>query len=143
MPGRISEEKKKKEPELEKKVKKTERGLKKEENVDDKKLLKEAEVREKEKKVEEKIEKTEAKKAEKTAKKEVKKVEEILKTKCRIKPKHGKKYRELIKKIEKDKEYPASEAIDLAIETNPAKFDATVEAHIKISKKEKLSLIHI
>ncbi|MBR5389331.1 50S ribosomal protein L1 [Candidatus Saccharibacteria bacterium] len=44
----------------------------------------------------------------------------------------GKNYRKVAEKIEKGKIYPLAEAIKLAIETNPAKFDATVEAHVRL-----------
>lgn len=44
----------------------------------------------------------------------------------------GKNYRKLAEQIEKDKEYSLSEALDLAVKTNPAKFDATVELHINL-----------
>lgn len=44
----------------------------------------------------------------------------------------GKKYQELHKLIEKSKEYSISEAIDLATKTNPSKFDASVELHIRL-----------
>ena len=44
----------------------------------------------------------------------------------------GKNYRKLAEKIEKDKTYSLSEALALAVETNPAKFDASVELHIRL-----------
>lgn len=44
----------------------------------------------------------------------------------------GKKYRELAKIIKKDEEYSLKDALDLAVKTNPAKFDATVELHINL-----------
>ena len=44
----------------------------------------------------------------------------------------GKKYQELHKLIEKDKLYSLEEALELAIKTNPAKFAATVEAHVRL-----------
>jgi large subunit ribosomal protein L1 len=44
----------------------------------------------------------------------------------------GKKYQENAKKVEKGKIYKLEEAIKLAIETNPTKFDATVEAHVRL-----------
>ena len=100
-------------------------------------LVKQAEEREKERKEAEDLEHQEAKKAEKEAKKAEKEERAAVKVTYRIKPLHGKKYRILAEKIEKDKEYPLSEAIALAIETNPAKFDATVEMHVKVSVKEK------
>lgn len=42
----------------------------------------------------------------------------------------GKKYRELAKKVDADKLYSLQEAVALASETNPAKFDASVEVHV-------------
>ena len=44
----------------------------------------------------------------------------------------GKKYQESAKMIEKGKIYTLNEAIDLAIKTNPAKFDASVEVHARL-----------
>ena len=44
----------------------------------------------------------------------------------------GKNYRKVAEKIEKGKVYPLAEAIKLAVDTNPVKFDATVEAHVRL-----------
>jgi ribosomal protein L1 len=44
----------------------------------------------------------------------------------------SKAYRKLNEQIEKDKIYNLSSALDLATKTNPVKFDATVEMHIKL-----------
>lgn len=44
----------------------------------------------------------------------------------------GKSYRKLAEKIEKGKVYPLAEALALAVETNPAKFDASVEIHVRL-----------
>lgn len=44
----------------------------------------------------------------------------------------GKKYQESAKKIEKGKIYSLEDALKLAVETNPVKFDATVEAHVRL-----------
>jgi large subunit ribosomal protein L1 len=44
----------------------------------------------------------------------------------------SKKYRELNKLIEKDKQYSLKEGLDLATKTSPVKFDATVELHIRL-----------
>lgn len=44
----------------------------------------------------------------------------------------GKNYRKLSEQIEAGKEYSLAQALDLAVKTNPAKFDATVELHINL-----------
>ncbi len=44
----------------------------------------------------------------------------------------GKKYQDSIKLVEKSKLYDTTEAMDLVIKTSKAKFDETVEAHIKL-----------
>ena len=44
----------------------------------------------------------------------------------------GKKYQEAFKLVEKGKAYSLKEAIELAIKTNPAKFDASVEVHARL-----------
>ena len=44
----------------------------------------------------------------------------------------GKKYQEAYKLIEKGKVYTLKDAIELAIKTSPVKFDATVEAHVRL-----------
>jgi large subunit ribosomal protein L1 len=45
--------------------------------------------------------------------------------------KHGKKYRQALEAYDRDKTYPPEEAIALAKKTHPAKFDETVELHIR------------
>jgi large subunit ribosomal protein L1 len=44
----------------------------------------------------------------------------------------GKKYQEAAKKIEKDTIYPLADALKLASKTSPAKFDASVEVHVRL-----------
>jgi len=44
----------------------------------------------------------------------------------------GKKYQDSVKLVEKSKLYDTTEAMDLVIKTSKAKFDETVEAHIKL-----------
>ena len=44
----------------------------------------------------------------------------------------GKKYQDVAKKIEKEKIYPLAEAVKLAVETSPVKFDATLEMHFRL-----------
>ena len=46
--------------------------------------------------------------------------------------KHGKKYVEAVKLIDKTKAYDAKEAIDVVLKTGTAKFDETVELHVKL-----------
>ena len=51
--------------------------------------------------------------------------------------KHGKKYTESTKLIEKAKQYDASEAIDKVLETAKAKFDETIELHVRLGVDPK------
>lgn len=44
----------------------------------------------------------------------------------------GKKYRESEKLIDKTKQYEPTEALDLAVKASKAKFDETVEVHVKL-----------
>lgn len=44
----------------------------------------------------------------------------------------GKNYRKVVEKIEKGKIYPLAEAIALATQTSPSKFDASVEVHVRL-----------
>lgn len=44
----------------------------------------------------------------------------------------GKKYQEAYKLIEKGKSYTLKDAIELATKTSPVKFDATLEAHVRL-----------
>lgn len=46
--------------------------------------------------------------------------------------KHGKKYNESAKLIEKGKLYNVEEAVDVAVKTGTAKFDETVEIHVRL-----------
>jgi large subunit ribosomal protein L1 len=46
--------------------------------------------------------------------------------------KHGKKYREALEKIDRNQQYSPVEALELAKETAYAKFDGTVELHIRL-----------
>ncbi|MGE5138879.1 MAG: 50S ribosomal protein L1 [Rudaea sp.] len=44
---------------------------------------------------------------------------------------HGKKYQDAVNKVEHDKEYEPTQALELIKQTSFAKFDQTVEAHFK------------
>lgn len=44
----------------------------------------------------------------------------------------GKNYRKVAEQVEKDKAYSLAEALELATKTNPAKFDASVEVHVRL-----------
>lgn len=46
--------------------------------------------------------------------------------------KHGKKYLEAAAKVDRDKNYSPAEAVKLAKQTSYAKFDSTVEVHIRL-----------
>lgn len=46
--------------------------------------------------------------------------------------KHGKKYNDSVKLIETGKFYDTNEAMDLAVKTKIAKFDETVEVHVRL-----------
>ncbi|NIO11341.1 MAG: 50S ribosomal protein L1 [Deltaproteobacteria bacterium] len=47
-------------------------------------------------------------------------------------PKHGKKYREAIAKIDRNRLYPPEEALRLAKETSFTRFDGTIEVHVRL-----------
>lgn len=44
----------------------------------------------------------------------------------------GKQYRKVAEQIQKEKVYTLKEALELATKTNPVKFDATVEVHVRL-----------
>src|SRR5574344_523615 len=46
--------------------------------------------------------------------------------------KHGKNYVESSKLVDKAKQYDAAEALDLCVKTAKAKFDETVEIHVRL-----------
>lgn len=76
---------------------------------------------------------------ERQARKEERKAEESVVKPKGAKPvtrpkleRRGKKYQEAYKLVEKGKVYSLKEAIELAIKTNPTKFDASVEIHARL-----------
>jgi large subunit ribosomal protein L1 len=50
---------------------------------------------------------------------------------------HGKRYRALAEKIERGREYPPDEGVKLVKETSQAKFDSTVELHLRMGVDPK------
>lgn len=108
------------------KAEKDESEVAEEEIIDERKILKEAEEREKEIK-------QEIKEAREEAKEETRK--ETREKSVRKAPKHGKKYREVATKIDREKSYEIEEAIALVRQTTTSKFDASIELHIRIDKK--------
>lgn len=50
---------------------------------------------------------------------------------------HSKRYQELLKKVEKNKSYPITEAIKLVRETAKTKFDSSVEVHFRLGINAK------
>jgi large subunit ribosomal protein L1 len=44
----------------------------------------------------------------------------------------GKNYRKVAELVEKSKLYPLTEALEIAVQTNPSKFDASMELHIRL-----------
>jgi len=51
--------------------------------------------------------------------------------------KKGKRYLEAVKLIEKNKAYEVQEAMDLVLKTGTAKFDETVELHMRLGVDPK------
>lgn len=100
--------------------------------IDEKELLREAEERELERKEAEEAEKEEEKK---NAIKEKKASKIAGKISVRRKPRHGKKYRAVLEKLEKSKEYTIDEAIELIEVISTTKFKSTIELHVRLSKK--------
>ncbi len=89
------------------------------------------------------IAEAEEKQAKEARKAETKDEKAEAKPKVTLKParsrleRRSKKFREAAKLIDKTKTYELKEALDLAIKTNPVKFDATVELHINLNVDPK------
>lgn len=107
------------------------------EELSEKDLLKQAEEREKARKEQEEAEKEATKAEEKEKKQEEKEERKAQRVTARKRPRHGKNYRKSAESIEKGKEYSLAEALELVLNSNPSKFDATVEMHVKLNVKEK------
>lgn len=105
------------------------------EAVDEKEILKEAEEREHERKEAEEKEKKAAKAEAKEHEKEAREIKKAEKHNIRRKPRHGKKYRAVLEKIEKGREYEINEALNVLRETSITKFESTIEMHVKLNKK--------
>lgn len=84
-----------------------------------------AEVEEKEAKESRKTAKAEAESEENKRPKQVQRIRSKLERK-------GKNFRKAAEQIEKEKSYSLVQALELAAKTNPVKFDATVEVHIRL-----------
>ena len=57
--------------------------------------------------------------------------------------KKGKRFKAILEKIDKEKEYSLKEAIDLAKECATAKFDESVEIHIKLGVDPQIGRAHV
>lgn len=75
--------------------------------------------------------KAESKKADETAEKMIKKGPKPVTRP--VLERRGKKYQEAAKMIDKSKYYNISEAVELAAKSNPSKFDASVEIHVRLN----------
>lgn len=84
------------------------------------------------KEAEEKVAKEERKVARAKGETEEAKPKQLVKPARTRLERRGKKFREVAKLVDKSKEYSLKEAIDLALQTNPAKFDATAELHVRL-----------
>lgn len=51
----------------------------------------------------------------------------------------GKKYRDLVKQIDKTISYDLDQALDLLLKSSPTKFDATVELHVRLGVDPRLA----
>lgn len=106
-----------------------------EEKVTDKKLAKAGKHSAKALKEDAEKEAKEVRKAEaksEDAEKPAAKTKPVPKTRSVLERK-GKKFREIAKLVDKEKEYSVAEALALAVKTNPASFDAAVELHLRLN----------
>lgn len=81
------------------------------------------------------LDKAEAEETRKAAVAERKEAEAAPKPKMPVKPhvrKRGKKYQELAKLVDRNRQYDLAEALELAKTTSPTKFDASIELHANL-----------
>jgi large subunit ribosomal protein L1 len=89
------------------------------------------------------IKEAEEKQAKEIRKAESKDTDKPAETKLATKParsrieRAGKKYRKVAELVDKSKTYNLADALELAIKTNPTKFDASVELHINLGVDPK------
>jgi large subunit ribosomal protein L1 len=76
------------------------------------------------------------------AKKETKEDKKAAPTETK-RPTHSKKHQAASEKVEKNKAYPISEAVNLAKETSYTKFDGTLEVHINTNLKTLRGLVSL
>lgn len=87
----------------------------------------------------EELAKKETRKAKvKTAEDEQPVVKAIVRTRSKLE-RRGKKFQEVNRLVDKSREYTLKDSLELATKTNPAKFDATVELHIRLGVDPKQS----
>jgi large subunit ribosomal protein L1 len=88
-------------------------------------------LREAEEKAEKEARKEAGDTSSQTGEEEVRKKGPAPKVRSRLE-RRGKNYRKVAEQVEAGKVYPLSEALDLAVKTNPVKFDASVEVHVRL-----------
>ena len=88
-------------------------------------------LREAEEKAEKEARKEAGDTSSQTGEEDVKKKGPAPKVRSRLE-RRGKSYRKVVEQVEAGKIYALAEALDLAVKTNPSKFDASVEVHVRL-----------
>ena len=88
-------------------------------------------LREAEEKAEKEARKEAGDTSSQTGEEDVKKKGPAPKVRSRLE-RRGKSYRKVAEQVEAGKIYALAEALDLAVKTNPSKFDASVEVHVRL-----------